>query len=106
MNGRRAKWIRKQLMEGNAAIFLAVRMEMGSRTENMTPRNIYKTAKRIWAQGKADQKLWKKGWKFDQFQNPMIQKPIQETSPRQQTVSEDQMESKPSDAISAEDQGS
>lgn len=80
MNGRRAKWIRKQLVNGNAAIFLAVRMRWGSRTESMTPRNIYQNAKKIWSRGEADIALWKKGWKFDQLQNQIDpkQKPVPE----------------------------
>jgi len=75
MRGSRAKWIRKQLQEGNAAIFLQVRDYVGSRTERMTPNLVYRTAKRMWNRGEANKKLWLKEIKVDKSQIP--QQPVQ-----------------------------
>jgi len=74
MRSSRAKWIRKQLQEGNAAIFMQVRNYVGGRTEQMTPNSIYRTAKRMWSRGEADKKLWLKEIKMDKSK---LQQPSQ-----------------------------
>lgn len=61
MSGKRAKWLRKQLMDGNPAIFLSIRKWTGARTEGMSPLAIYRNAKRLWNQGKIDMDLMKLG---------------------------------------------
>jgi len=70
MRGKRAKWIRKQLQEGNASIFLAVRDKVGNRTENMSPNSVYKIAKKMWTSSEADKKLWMKEIKVEKSQDP------------------------------------
>lgn len=58
MRGKRAKWIRKKLLNGHPAIYLDIRNHVGERTRGMSTTAIYRTAKRLWTSGKANKKFW------------------------------------------------
>jgi len=59
MNHKRAKWLNKLVMLRNPVLLTIIRNRYGELTMKMSPKQVYKAAKKLWKKGEI-QKV--KGW--------------------------------------------
>jgi len=77
MNGKRAKWLNKLVTLRNPVLLTLIRNEYRERTKEMSPRGIYRAAKKLWYKGKIQEV---KGW-------PTLQELVKQQKLKQEKLS-------------------